>query len=400
MRQRYTLYVYYGMDEALEALSTVEAPVSSAFQGNAFLTAFYRNAPANCQPLVVRIVLDGRTLMLLPLVLRRSGSMRHIEAADLGLSDYVAPVLAENFEPTRADMIEIWRELVALLPQADIISLKKIPATICSGRRNPLTLLPDMAEMGVVTKRFDLLTPEGDAGFRRSGYYKEGQRHLRRLRAAEPAVEFRIAATVDQAQEHFGHFLEQRLQRFTELGRADPLARPEVQSFYREMLTEGVPAGSVMFGALFSAGECIATDFGLIHDSTHHGVLTSMTSGPLRRFSPGTVAHVLMLDETVARGIRSYDLGVGEFAYKARLPGEETPLYERHQALSLRGGVALAEARLRRMVRQGLSRYPGLRQTAEQMRRRLRRWRSLPAASSLSLAEPCISVATHAAGLA
>ncbi|MBN9013007.1 MAG: cellulose biosynthesis protein CelD, partial [Rhizobiales bacterium] len=48
-------------------------------------------------PLIVTVrdAADGRLVMLLPLVRRRHRGLRTIEFADLGVSDYVAPVASD-----------------------------------------------------------------------------------------------------------------------------------------------------------------------------------------------------------------------------------------------------------------------------------------------------------------
>lgn len=358
--------------------------LATPFQRNAFLHSFYRHLPPNCTPLLVSVseAPSGRLAMVLPLLKRDSTVLSYIEATDLGLSDYIAPVIADWFEPDEKEMRLIWSKLHKVLPPADILSLKKLPARLDRNRKNPLTLLPRTLDMGTTTKTLDLRDPECKTHYKRSGIYKDGMKKLRKLNTLGK-VEYRMAETEEDAVRLFDALVEQRLSRFQTLERPDPLMDPEVQAFYTEVITRGVPSGEAMFGGLYLDGVCIATDLGLVRDDTHHGIITTMQSGDIQRYSPGTIVFMLMLDETVARGIGHYDIGVGEFFYKSRLTGTYMPLYERHEALSLRGRVALADARARRMIRLGLSQYPRLRKPVETLRhhlRRLRKWSVLAAA--------------------
>ena len=371
------------------------------FQRRGFVDAFYRHAAQSHRPLLVRVRArgEGRTAMLLPLLLR-NGALRSIEATDLGLSDYVAPVMADWFDPRPAEMQRIWKKILHALPPADVVSLKKMPELIGQGRPNPLLMLPHVSDMSIGTKTLDLRHPEAPTHYRRSGLYKDGMRQLRKLREIGE-VEFRIAATRDEALDRFDDLVAQRMERFRALGRPDALTRPEVQAFYSEIIADGVSNGSVMFGGLYLDGKCIATDLGLIENDTHHGIFTSMCEGNLRRYSPGTIAFMLILDETVARGIGYYDIGVGEFPYKDRLEGSRMRLFEHHQALSLRGHAALAEAAVRRAVRSGLARYPALRPSAERLRQRLRRFRNWsPVAAAGVLEWPGLAQLAHVVGSA
>lgn len=350
--------------------------VATSFQERHFLNAFYGNMPAGCEPAIVSVreASSGRLAMMLPLLLRKTSAMRFIEAVDLGLADYVAPAVARWFAPSREQMEAIWKQLRQALPAADVLTLKKIPALLPEGVPNPLLLLPGTVPMGTGTKTILLDDEAGEDHYLKSGIYKDGMRKLRKLRK-EGDVQFRLAQTGEEADALFAHMLRQRLVRFEALGRPDALTEPWVQAFYRQLATEGVPAGKALFGGLYLDGRCIGTDFGLLYADTHHRILTSLESGEAERFSPGTIAFMLILDETRSRGIPRYDLGVGELGYKNRLSGTMMEVYERHEALSLRGQVAVAEAAGRRMIRHGIARYPQLRQPAETVRQRLRQLR-------------------------
>lgn len=379
--------------DAQDLLDAMEASrdagfVRTPFQRRAFLDPFYRNLPDNCTPLVVSVSESGsgRLAMVLPLIKRDSSVLSYIEPADLGLSDYVAPVVADWFDPTPRQMERIWAKLRRVLPSADILSLKKVPAVMENGRVNPLTLLSNTVEMGTATKLLDLSDPECASHYQRSGLYKDGMKKLRKLQTLG-AVEFRMARTRDDALNLFDALVEQRIARFQTLDRPDPLMEPKVRAFYAELIADGVPRGDVMFGGLYLDGACIATDLGLVEGETHHGIMTTMVGGDVQRQSPGTIVFMLMLDETMARQLRYYDIGVGEFFYKSRLKGSETALHESHEALSMRGRIALADARVRRMIRLGLSRYPRLRKPVEGMRQRIRRLRKWSLLTPVTLAE-------------
>ena len=354
------------------------------FQRRGVLAAFYRHLPKNCSGLLVSVreASSGRIAMLLPLLMRKAHTLRLIEGADLGLSDYVAPAVADWFRPTPSEMSILWRALLRFLPPADLLSFKKMPNSILDRQQNPLALLARTEGMGIATKTLDLCNLDCPTHYRRCGLYKEGMRKLRKLRE-QGEVEFRIAQTPDDGLAQFEHLLEQRRVRFSALKRPDALSRPEVRGFYRELIGHGVAHGEVLFGGLYLDGECVATDLGFVHGDTHHGILTSTKAGELARYSTGTVAFMLILDETLARGIQHYDIGVGEFSYKDRLPGTKAPLLERHEALSLRGHIALANANFRRLVRNGLSRYPALRGPAETLARKIRLPRKLSVAAGV-----------------
>lgn len=300
--------------------------------------------------------------------------MTYIEAPDLDLMDYFAPAVATWFNPDREQMNSIWAQILAALPQADALSLKKIPGLLPDGRPNPLLLLSGTVPMGTGTKTITMLDVESKDHYLRSGIYKDGMRKLRRLQKLGK-VEFRVASSAEEASETFEHLVRQRTSRFEALERFDPLTEPWVYAFYRKRAVENVDSGNVLLGGLYLDGKCIGTDLGFVHGNRHTRILTSLESGDLERYSPGTIAFMHVLDETRARGIAYYDLGIGELGYKSRFTGSIMQIYERHEALSHRGQVKVFQTWMRRMIRHGLKRYPQLRGPAEKVRAKLRRLR-------------------------
>jgi CelD/BcsL family acetyltransferase involved in cellulose biosynthesis len=369
--------------------------VHTPFQALAFLEPFYAYAGANTTPLLMEVARAGQSgsLMLMPLLMRQSHGITKIEGADLGLADYVAPIAVEGFKPSNVDLEAIRQALLAALPQADLLSFKKMPRDLGTETINPFALLQGSTGMGISTKVLDLRDPACLSHYRRAGIYKDGMRQLRRLQK-KGMVEFRVAATAQDADLLFAELVDQRLARFEAAARPDPLTDSNVQDFYRTMICSGVPKGKVLFAGLFMDGVCIATDLGLVQDDTHFGIFTTMRSGPLNTYSPGTIAFMMMLDETVARGIDYYDIGVGEFPYKDRLKGQSRPLYEWNKALTVKGHIAVADLSLRRNVRVGLKHYPALRQPAMWLRKNLHSLRKWVATASLAVVEwPAVTAA-------
>lgn len=349
--------------------------ICTPFQTPGFLKAFYNHLPANCSPLLVNVQdkASGRTAMVLPLIRRQTSAMSYIEGADLGLADYTAPIVADWFHPGQKEMSAIWSKLRAVLPKADIFLLKKLPARLEGGRTNPLVLLPNTMDMATVTKTASLDDASSPSHYRKSGIYKDGMKKLRKLKTLG-AVDFRLARNSDEAQVLFEHLVAQRLTRFQSLDRPEPLAIHGIREFYRDFVSNGVDQRKLLFGGLYIDDVCIATDLGILNGKTLHRIINSMAIDDWSRFSPGTIVFMLMLDEAVREGVKYCDIGVGEYAYKDRLTGTEMPLFERHEVLTVRGGLGLATAKARRFARLGLARYPQFRPRAEALRRRLCRW--------------------------
>src|SRR4051794_8449824 len=101
---------------------------ATAFQHPCWLDALYRPlAPAvNAKPLIVTVREQGRLAMLLPLLRRRYGTLRAIEFADLGVSDYACPVASdEALKAITSDSSACARVKAALKP-FDVLRIQKL----------------------------------------------------------------------------------------------------------------------------------------------------------------------------------------------------------------------------------------------------------------------------------
>ena len=107
-------------DEYRELFASSDA---TAFQHPIWLDAFYRRlAPARgAKPVIVTgRGHDGALRFVLPLIRRRKSGVALLESADLGVSDYSAPVAASNFAAPAGTA-----DLVALiLPPFDVLGLR------------------------------------------------------------------------------------------------------------------------------------------------------------------------------------------------------------------------------------------------------------------------------------
>ena len=72
----------------------------------------------------------------------RERGLRTIEFADLGVTDYNAPILGPAAPSTESAAAAVWQHVLRALPECDLIHLRKMPLTI-DGRPNPLVLLRD-----------------------------------------------------------------------------------------------------------------------------------------------------------------------------------------------------------------------------------------------------------------
>src|SRR6202035_6100019 len=92
---------------------------------------------------------EGRPVLYLPLIIETKFNVRLLRFMDCGVADYNAPIVAADRPLSRQEFHAVWADVLALLPNFDVIDLKKIASDV-AGAVNPLTYLD--------------CTPFGDSG--------------------------------------------------------------------------------------------------------------------------------------------------------------------------------------------------------------------------------------------
>lgn len=222
------------------------------FQGADWLGSWYGTvgSRAGVDPLIVlaRDTASGELALALPLVRRRHGRSSLIEFADLGVTDYNAPVLGPKLPSDAAGFARLWREVRRALPEADLLSLEKMPLE-ARGRVNPLA--EHLAASRSTPSGNILHVPGSWEVWRRSldrPVRKEIERSWRVFLKHEDAA-FRIVEEVD-AGRVLAEIARFQSARVRELGLPYLLDEPAYDRFYHELLAAGLASGRVVLTAL------------------------------------------------------------------------------------------------------------------------------------------------------
>jgi CelD/BcsL family acetyltransferase involved in cellulose biosynthesis len=320
------------------------------FQAQAWLLPWYRIvAPVfGISPIfvTVRDVISGRTMMLLPLCLRREHGIVTIKFPDCGVSDYNAPLLAPHFEPNEDDFAALWKDISRALPRADLISFDKMPERI-GDRLNPMVRLAGSRQMRVRAWGFAL--PKCRAEYNKSLKYTVRKRLRRNLRKfeIEAPVRFLRAKSEAQAREIFEVLRHQRRQRCAELGRYDILSDPAFSLFYDSVVFENWPKRFGVLSAMMVGKEFAATLFALSHRGHYLVLIHCFEPGRWDPHSPGIAAIDSAITDQIEDGATYFDLTTGNETYKRQFGVTEHFLYSCEQGLSPLGWawVAMRSAR-------------------------------------------------------
>ena len=328
----------------------------TSFQHRHWLDAWYR-AFETVTPLIAIIsdAVTKRDVALVPLISRWHHGVRLVEFADLGVSDYNAPILACAAPGESASLHAIGRALLAALRQLpdrpDLIRLKKMPMEI-RGRPNPLA----SGWNGTSSLNGNLVEVGDDFKAYRASIKKMQLPRCWRVFTRHAGARFQIATTVDEALQLLGVMDLQQRERMNKLGLRFVLDDPEHAKFYRDVLRRGVAAGFAVVSALIAEDTIVATTMG-VRNGGHYSLLrTSNAGGQWSNCSPGLLCVERTMAALHGQGVRHFDLSIGNYDYKRRFGAKPLPLTDISIALSWRG-VPYA---LRDRTAQGLRRYPRL----------------------------------------
>lgn len=309
-----------------------------AFQSREFLDVWMstigKARGAECYLVVVK---DGqrRPLLYLPLVIEKRFNVRLLRFMDAGVADYNAPILGSEHKLTQPQFTRLWSEIVSLLPKFDAFDLQKIPSDVL-GRFNPLTYLDGECYASSGHSMALGMLP-GGINVRPS--VKAQRKNLRRRQRALSEIghaDFVVNPSAASKDYVLDRLLELKRQKYLRTVGRDFLAEPGVARFYREMAAPNRIGRISHLSALISNGKVVSGHLGFIGRGRFHYVLPAYDT-EYRRFEVGHLLLAHLIDQSYDKGLRTFDLGVGDFAYKARWSTHRLALYSYERPVTFAG---------------------------------------------------------------
>jgi CelD/BcsL family acetyltransferase involved in cellulose biosynthesis len=309
-----------------------------AFQSREFLDVWMstigKARGAQCYLVVVK---DGyrRPVLYLPLVIEKRFNVRLLRFMDAGVSDYNAPILGSEHKLTQQQFERLWSEIVSLLPKFDAFDLQKISSDVL-GRFNPLTYLDGEAYRSSGHSMALGMLP-GGINVRPS--VKAQRKNLRRRQRALSEIghaDFVVNPSAASKIFVLDRLLELKRQKYLRTIGRDFLAAPGVARFYREMAAPNRIGRISHLSALICNGKVVAGHLGFIGRGRFHYVLPAYDT-EYRRFEVGHLLLQHLIDQSYDKGLRTFDLGVGDFSYKARWSTHRLALYSYERPLTMAG---------------------------------------------------------------
>jgi CelD/BcsL family acetyltransferase involved in cellulose biosynthesis len=291
---------------------------------------------------------DGQPLLYLPLAIETKFNIRLLRFMDCGVSDYNAPILAEDRTLSRHEFVQIWSAILSALPPFDVIDLKKIAGDI-AGAFNLLTCLDctDFAESGHAIALAQLRDGTDQESSAAKARRKLAQDHARLRRIGEPRfVTNPSGAALAEVTERL---IALKRQRYLRSQTPNFLAAPGVESFYREMMSPARLGIVSHLSALTVNGDVASAHLGFIGRGRFYYIFPAYDVA----FGRHRVGHLLLehlIDATGEQGFDVFDLGVGDANYKDTWATHRLALYSHERAVTAAGRLYLQMRRVRRFV--------------------------------------------------
>jgi CelD/BcsL family acetyltransferase involved in cellulose biosynthesis len=294
---------------------------------------------------------DAEPVFYLPLAIETRFNIRFLRFMDCGVADYNAPIVFNHRTLTRQEFNKIWADILARLPAFDVIDLKKIAGDI-SGAFNPLTYLDCSThhQSGHLLKLVRSAQANGSSTPSPSLKQKLG-RELRKLGEAGN-VEFIVNPTGVVAKKFTERLFDLKRRKYRQTNAADFLSAPGVADFYRQIANPQYSSKIGHLSALLVNDVIVSAHLGFTGRDRFYYILPAYDAAHAR-YRPGHLLLNYLVDQTTKQGVETFDLGVGDEAYKISWATERVSLYDYERAITKAGQFYLQMRRVRRFVKSG-----------------------------------------------
>ncbi len=358
-----TIATYRRFEDAEAAWREFErGAVATPYQRIDWMEAWHRHIGSRhgVEPLIV-VARDGsgRPSFLWPLGVRRRGIAIIGEWLGCKHVNYKLGLYAPDFaaDATRRALVPVMthlRDETGL----DALLLVNQPET-WQGTVNPLAALPhqnapSFAYSLALKPDFDALYAELRSGSTR----KKLRRSERRIVDEFGSCILRRPANADEVDRALDIFFLQKSKRMQDRQLSNVFAEPGVMDFFRELAVRSIGAEEPLLDLFWldAGGHVAATWAGTAAGGRLCGMVNSFDEERFGQHHPGEVMLRLLIEHCCRRGLKEFDLGVGEAQYKESWCPRVDRLFDSFLPLTALGWMHTTAAgagfRLKRTVKQ------------------------------------------------
>lgn len=353
------------------------APIS-AYQTRAFIIPWMETLGASRRITPFFVLArdqQDHAVALLCLGIERHGPFRVASFLGGRDSNFNLGLFRPDLSVTRADLLLLLHTAAKVLGSAapHVFLLKNQPFA-WENVANPLALLPHQP-----SPSFAYATPLGSTGekFLAAKLSKDTRKKLRKKEAR--LAEIGPVSLISNDTPAMAHaildiFLAEKIARCEARSIDVDFADPAMRAFLERLST---PTGSgapwLEFHALKAGTRIIATYAGATHRDHFSCMLNSFDADPeIAKSSPGDLLLMRLLASQCDKGLKSFDLGIGEARYKNTYCDVTIPLFDAIVPIGAVGRLAARLAALRLKAKRMIKQNPQLLTQISRLRRFIR----------------------------
>ncbi|MCJ8308292.1 MAG: GNAT family N-acetyltransferase [Rhizobiaceae bacterium] len=197
-------------------------------------------------------------------------------------------------------------------------------------------------------------------------------RRVERRLNEQGLLEHQVAVAEPERLQLLDVMLMQKAEQFELLQITNPYKSPEVVAFYRNLIRQDANHAdtSLYISSVLLDKEPLAVNFGILNRNELQGLITSMTSGEHRRFSPGRLLMIKTNEYLSSINVQHHDFGMGEFNYKKEWCDQNIDRHHVLKAFSLTGHAFVAAQRAKQSLKTTLNNHIALKSMLKRLRHR------------------------------
>jgi CelD/BcsL family acetyltransferase involved in cellulose biosynthesis len=335
---------------------------ASPYQSYGFVEAWVQTTgrARDIQPMIV-VARDraGRVAAILPLGRSQRGPAWVAEFLGGADANFKMGLFCRDIDIGSDAIIDLLHRAARMtVPPVDVFWLTNQPLS-WQGAANPMAGLPRQPSPSFGYK--SALIKDFDAWLK-SHHSKEARKKLRKKerRLKEIGELSHVIAQDDaRARKILAAFFDQKGTRMQALGARNAYEAPHTTQFFEMAATKNIAQGTPILElhALMSGARIVATFGALAQADRLCGMFISYDPDPeISRCSPGQLLILETIRSLGARGVATFDLGVGEARYKDENCEAEEPLFDAAVAVTplglAVGSLALLRQRIKRWAKQ------------------------------------------------
>jgi CelD/BcsL family acetyltransferase involved in cellulose biosynthesis len=344
------------------------AALMSAYQRFDFMAAWQRHlgaAEGVTPAIVVGFDAANAPLVVLPFGTRRFGALKIVSFLGGKHVNFNLGLWRRDFVAGAG--VEVLDRLIEAV-DADALMLRNQPHE-WQGIRNPFSLWPhtkspSLGHKGQLKRDFDALIGERLSSSTRRKIRKKAEKL-----SAAGGMTFERAESDADALRLLDVFFQQKIARMRQIGQTDVFGDSDVQKFLKAAIARHNGRPPIEIYSLSVGADVIATFAGVCDNERFSAMFNSIEPERFQTESPGEQSLFQLVKYCCERGLKTFDLGIGEARYKNLFCQDDEPVFDTLVALTPAGRLYVAAARVAHAAKRWIKSSPAVWRAFETTRR-------------------------------